>query len=84
MRGLLRRWLLGTELQVLRLRPGDEIVLTCPTSMTMEQVEELRARAELAWPGHRVIVLTSGVYLQAIRPQEGARETRDRQHGEDG
>lgn len=64
------RWLRGTELSIIRLRPGDTVVLTCPVTVTMQQAEMIGARAQRAWPDHRVVVITNGVYVTAVRPED--------------
>lgn len=48
----------AAEVRILRLEPGDEIVLTIRDQrVTMEMVDQLRRQGEERWPGYRVTVL---------------------------
>ena len=48
----------AAEVRILRLQPGDEIVLTIrDRRVTGEMLDELRAQAEERWPDYRVTVL---------------------------
>jgi hypothetical protein len=58
------------HLRVLRLEPGDVLVLTCPDPLTFERAETLRARVKQEFPGHKVIVIDSGGSLGVVRSDQ--------------
>lgn len=55
------------RVEIADIRPGDTIVLTVPHEITMAQVDRIKANAEAQFPGHRVVVLTSGITLGLMR-----------------
>lgn len=59
------------EVHVVRLQPGDVIVLCTPKRLSMVDCEELRDWAQEFFDGHRVTVLEDGVTLEVLR-KDGA------------
>lgn len=55
------------SVRILRLEPGDEIVLTLRDRATHADVDALRKMAEEHWPGHRVSVLSAGIEMAVVR-----------------
>lgn len=55
------------HLQVLRLEPGDIIVLACPQDISAEQAARLKIQLEELAPGHRPVILSGGATIGAIR-----------------
>jgi hypothetical protein len=45
------------EVRILRLEPGDEIVLRTTRRITREQANDIRKFAEERWPDHKITVL---------------------------
>jgi hypothetical protein len=58
------------EVRVLRLQPGDEIVLRLSRSLSKGAMAGLIEQAEQRWPGHRVTVLHEDVVLEVVRAEE--------------
>lgn len=52
--------------RVLKLQPNDRVVLECREPMSMKQLEDLKEHALLAFPGHQVVVLPTGVRLRGV------------------
>ena len=55
------------SVRILRLEPGDEIVLTLAERSMVAHVEEIRKMAEERWPGHPVTVLANGIDMTVVR-----------------
>lgn len=58
------------DVQRLRLKPGDRVVLTLTQHCTEEEIQRVRERAQELFTGHEVIVL-QGMTLQIVEGQEG-------------
>lgn len=58
------------EVGKLELKPGDKIVMRTEMILTKDQVEHIRAMLAPFVPGHEIIVLTSGLTLEILRPVE--------------
>lgn len=56
------------SVRILRLEPGDEIVLTLKDKATHADADQLRKMAEERWPGHRVSVVSAGIDMTMVRP----------------
>lgn len=54
-------------LQVLRLQPGDILVMTYPMPLSSSFIERLRAQLRERFPEHEVMVLDSGGHLGVVR-----------------
>lgn len=59
------------EVRVVRLQPGDVIVLATSKRLSMADADDLRDRARAFFDGHRVVVLEDGVTLEVLR-KDGA------------
>ena len=55
------------HVQVLRLEPGDVIVLELDRHPSAVEAEAIRNQAEAIWPNHRVVVLEKGTRLKVAR-----------------
>jgi hypothetical protein len=55
--------------KVVRLQPGDVLVLVCEDQITKEQAALLTEYGEQAFPGHKVVVLSGGLDIKLIRPE---------------
>lgn len=54
------------SVRILRLKPGDEIVLKVSRTYGEKDLLHLKSQAEKHWPGHRIIVL-SDVDIEVVR-----------------
>lgn len=59
------------EVRVLRLRPGDILVLKAPADTTQQMFAELSQRMREEFPEHRTLVIV-GVDLDVLRGEESA------------
>lgn len=58
----------AAEVRILRLQPGDEIVLKVgERHMDEDALRRLKATAEERWPGYRVTVLHSTIDMEIVR-----------------
>src|SRR5580765_1328361 len=57
------------HLPILKLEPGDVLVLTYPEMLTALQAEALREQMAEALPGFPAVVLSGGVQLGAVRDE---------------
>lgn len=55
------------EMSVLRLEPGDILVLTTEGTVTDAEADNLYGRMQVAFPGHKVALL-EGLKLAVARP----------------
>lgn len=55
------------SVRILRLRAGDEIVLTVSRAVGEFAIDSIRKAAEERWPGHRVTILGEGIDIQVVR-----------------
>ena len=55
------------SVRILRLEPGDEIVLTLRDRATHAHVDDIRKRVEERWPNHKVTVLAEGIDMAVVR-----------------
>lgn len=46
------------SVKILRLKPGDIIVIETEKRITWEQAQTIRTHAESEFPGHKVLVLS--------------------------
>lgn len=56
------------RLQALSLDPGDVLVVTVRHSVSMAEVDQIKATVNEALPGHVVLVTSGDVDLSAYRP----------------
>jgi hypothetical protein len=56
------------EATVLRLEPGDALVISSKALLSAEGIEKLRTLVDQALPGTRCLVLQSGLDLSVVRP----------------
>jgi hypothetical protein len=61
---------MNEEIDVLRLEPGDSLVLTAKERLSIKQMNEIRDKFAELYPGHRVIILTAGMELSIVRECE--------------
>lgn len=54
------------EVNRLRLRPNDVIVLSTDLVLSQQQCDELKGRMEDRFPGHKVVIITQGVKLSIV------------------
>jgi hypothetical protein len=57
------------EARILRLEPGDVIVLRTPLRLSFEQIAELEEQVTDRFPSHKAIVLAGGMELTIARPE---------------
>lgn len=67
--GLQIRWV-EAEMQAVSLRPGDIIVLMCPSTLSDVAIKNMREAMQYTFPGHRWVVLEEGMRLGVLRPTE--------------
>lgn len=60
------------EVEVLRLQPGDTLVLRIHTDVIPAQLDEWRAILKAKFPGHEVIILGGGASLSVARVEAAA------------
>lgn len=56
------------EVRVLRLQPGDVIVVRIERPVTQVAADTLREKLEEAFPGHKGVIL-DGASMEVIRPE---------------
>lgn len=52
---------------VLRIEPGDTIVISTPDRHPREYIEAMKRNGSKAFPGHKIIVLSAGTTISTIR-----------------
>lgn len=56
------------EVRILRLQPGDEIVVkVTDRGVSTDDLQRIKSAAEELWPDNRVIVLHDGIDIEVIR-----------------
>lgn len=58
---------LGVEMRVVRLEPGDTIVITTLRRLTQADVQDIRDRVIAFFGEYEVAVLEDGMQMQVIR-----------------
>lgn len=60
----------AAEVRILRLQPGDEIILSIKDDrrVTSEMLDELRKQAEERWPGYRITTL-GNVEMEVVQTE---------------
>jgi hypothetical protein len=63
------RWLvfLFRRVEILRLQPGDAIVLSFKESLSSKDVDRIHHEIQRTFPGHALILLDNGAFLRAVR-----------------
>jgi hypothetical protein len=56
----------GTEVQRLRLKPGDHIVIKIKDRISREQVKAIKNDAEKQWPGYPITVLSGDMDIAVV------------------
>lgn len=56
------------HLQVVRIQPGDTLVLRFPGTLSLMYVQRIGEQFRTAFPDHRTVVITEGAELGVIRP----------------
>lgn len=59
------------EVRVVRLQPGDVIVLVTSKRLSLDAAEHMREHAQAFFDGHQVVVLEDGLTLEVLR-EDGA------------
>jgi len=59
------------DMQILKLEPGDVIVLRYPGVLTDKAVSNIKTTADKIYPGHEVHVLEENMEIGVIRKKEG-------------
>jgi len=57
-----------TSVSLLQLKPGDVLLITHPQHLTAERGASIREQVNEFFPGVRVLVLSGGVGVSAVRP----------------
>lgn len=57
----------GGEIHVLRLQPGDVLVLTADYDITWAEADRIRQTLMYKFPDHEVVVLSPGLELSVAR-----------------
>lgn len=60
------------DVQTLRLRPSDVVVLTAMGHVTIEQAERIRAEMKRFLPNNECVVLSDGLKLGVLEHDSGA------------
>lgn len=58
------------HVRVLRLEPGDTLVLAYPDHLTVEMAEHLKEKLQREFPGHKAIVLDGGASFDVLRAEQ--------------
>lgn len=59
------------DIRVLRLQPGDVLIMRTPTRLSQIDQEGIRQQVEKQFPGHKCLVLTDGLELDIAREMGG-------------
>jgi hypothetical protein len=57
------------EVRILRLEPGDVLVVNVPGRLTDDECQELGRRVKESFPDHRIAVLDGGATLDILRTE---------------
>lgn len=57
------------HVQVLRLEPGDTLVLKVPRELTAEQADDVRQQLEARFPGYPALVMSGDMDLSVVEQQ---------------
>lgn len=57
------------HVQVLRLEPGDTLVLKTPRALTADQADRIRQQLEARFPGYPALVISGDMDLSVIEQQ---------------
>lgn len=60
-----------TEVQRLRIEPGDKIVIRCQDRISSEAAMKLHEILKRAFPDHEVLILDSGATLEDPSSESG-------------
>lgn len=52
---------------ILKIEPGDVVVIQCPCKLTQEFMTTLREKTKELFPGHRVVVFGDGIHYTTVR-----------------
>lgn len=55
---------------ILKLEPGDKIILRCPKVLSDSAHMRLKEQVEEMFPGHRAVVLEEGLDIKVARTQK--------------
>lgn len=55
------------EVRILRLEPGDVLLLMSPHRLSDAEVDEIRTRVGVVFPDHRMALLGDGMTLDILR-----------------
>lgn len=58
------------SIEVLRLEPGDILIVTPDHELTKEQADYVQSRFAGKLPGHEVLVVSDSIKLSVIRPED--------------
>ena len=58
------------DVEILRLQPGDTLVITSLVPLTDEHVASLRDDLGARFPGHQAIILDGGITLSVLRKED--------------
>jgi hypothetical protein len=63
------KWLtfLFRRVKILRLRPGDAIVLSFQERLSSTEVDRIHQKVQRTFPGYPLILLDNGAFLRAVR-----------------
>lgn len=67
-----RDWLLGAKVRVLRLRPGDVVVLETAEPLSRERAEAVKRQWAERFPDIDLAVLSKGLHARAVVRREDA------------
>lgn len=56
------------SVRVMRLQPGDVVVIEVNYPVSAKDIDQFKARLERTFPGHKAIVLDNGARLTITRP----------------
>jgi regulator of RNase E activity RraA len=59
------------EVRILRLEPGDVLLITCPQRVDDAMYGEITERMAVMFPGHRCALLDGGLGLDIMRAEGG-------------
>ena len=61
------------EIRILKVRPGDTLVVRTNSVLSLEQVEKMKSHFQSIAPGTPVVVLDREMSLDILREERGAR-----------
>lgn len=59
------------EVRILRLQPGDQLLITMQTRLDDQQFDDFMQSMKACFPDHRCVILDAGATLDILRMEGG-------------